>query len=275
MSTKQNLNFHRTFAPEREYLSKLLELAYKMPPMTKEEIFQQTGIPTGKSSGKVDPHIRYAISMGLLTGKIEKGNYVLERTPFGELVYGADPHLLEPITLMVCHFNICSKTEGAVLWQFLFNKAIPYFGLNIEQDSLANAAAIEFKVPKVNLTPLRVCYSTEKCFSSLGLLEISSDKTWFFNSISYKSNCRYAYAYTLLKTWEKLLPERKELTVDELTSELGWNTPFGWDERAMLNVLDSLSDMGILSLNKQLSPITIIRKSGSDSVLPRLYSFLL
>ncbi len=61
-----HLNFHETFAPEREHLGRLLRLADHMPFLTKEEVFAETGIPTGASSGKVVPHIKYAEYMGLV-----------------------------------------------------------------------------------------------------------------------------------------------------------------------------------------------------------------
>jgi len=275
MSIKFNLNFHQTFAPEREYLSKLLDLANGMSPMTKEEIFQQTGIPTGKSSGKVEPHIKYAIFMGLVTDKAENGTHILERTAFGEIVYKVDPHLLEPLTLLVCHYNICNPLSGAALWKFLFQKAIPTFGLSIKQDTLANAASIEFAVSKVNLTPLKVCYTTEKCLGSIGLLEVLPDKVWKFKSIPYKSDFRYVYVYTLLKTWEELLNDRMELTIDELITYLNWNQPFIWDERTVINILDALSEIGVLTLNKQLTPITIIRRATSDEALANLYRYII
>jgi len=272
---RADLNFHQTFAPEREYLGRLLELACGMRPMTKEEIFQETGIPTGMTSGKVEPHIQYAVFMGLVTDRVQNGAHVLERTDLGRIVYEADPHLLEPLTLLVCHHNISSPRKGAALWQFVFQKLIPTLGLAIDQNTLASAASVEFGTPKVNLTPLKTCYTAQKSFGNLGLLAVSGSRTWTFKPVPYRSEHRYAYAYTLLKTWEESLADRKEITLDELVGCFHWHRPFLWDERAMMNVLESLSDLGVLSLNKQLTPITIIRRSTAASALAKLYSRLI
>ena len=46
------VNFHKTFAPQDSYLSKILELASAAYSGTKEDISEVTGIPTGKTSGK-------------------------------------------------------------------------------------------------------------------------------------------------------------------------------------------------------------------------------
>ena len=61
-----DIEFHKTFQPQDTYITKILELAAQGYSGTKEEISAVTGIPTGKTSGKVIPHIRYAAFMGLI-----------------------------------------------------------------------------------------------------------------------------------------------------------------------------------------------------------------
>ena len=63
---KTNLNFHQTFKPERQYISGLLSEIECCNGLDIQEISNQTGIPTGKSSGKVEPTISYAEYMGLI-----------------------------------------------------------------------------------------------------------------------------------------------------------------------------------------------------------------
>lgn len=272
--SKANLNFHQTFAPEREYISKLLTLADGNLPLSKEAIFEKTGIPTGKSSGKVEPHIRYAVFMGLLTDQTKSGEHLLARTEFGQAVFESDPHLLEPLTMLLCHYNLSSPVSGAALWHYVFHKAIPGLGLNINNDALTSVCKNEFGPTKINFSPLRTCYIEDKCFGQLGLLG-SEKEPWTFKGSPYQSDYRYAYAYTLLTSWELLLPDRSELTLDEVQSVLGWNKPYLWNDRDTLNILDSLSDLRVLSLNRQLTPITVIRNTVQHSVLEKLYSALL
>lgn len=98
-----NLNFHQTFPPDEAMLSRLLNSEVFGEALTKEEISQQTGIPTGKSSGKVEPHISYARFMGLLEDYYSDGKHTLTLTKLGELVLEEDPGLSENVTRMLCH----------------------------------------------------------------------------------------------------------------------------------------------------------------------------
>ena len=278
MNHRVSLNFHQTFAPERECLSKLVELSGRMTvPMTKEEIFEDTGIPTGKRSGKVEPHIRYAEFMGLVVDRMKQGTHLMERTALGQAIFDADPYFLEGVTLVTCHYNISRFGHGAGLWQFVFQKLVPNLGRNIAQDVLEDAVSLEFRRPRVNLTPLRTCYTAGKSWGSLNLLEVSSGspKIWEFREVPYRKEYQYVYAYTLLSTWEQWEFDRPELTCDELLDKLHWNKPFMWDRVLMMSVLELLSEIGIISLDKQLTPITIIRRSTAAEVLASLYKYLL
>lgn len=276
MTARHNLNFHQTFAPEREHLSRLIRLAEDdMQPMTKEEIFKKVGIPTGKKSGKVEPHIAYAVHMGLVESNPIEKKYKLTRTDLGEIVYENDPHLIEPLTLLVCHYNLSSSHSGATLWQYIFQKVVAGLGREFHQETLTNAASVEFSGLQIKLSPFRSCYTTDKSFGSLNLLSVSPEKIWQFNSISYQSDFRYLYAYTLLRTWENTLPARKEITSDEIIETLRWNAPYVWNDKETLSILEGLSDLTLISLNKQLSPITIIRRTTSHHVLEKMYSSLL
>ena len=61
----------------------------------------------------------------------------------------------------------------------------------------------------------------------------------------------------------------------QLTDVLRWNRRFGFDETETMNALDELAADGIISLNKQLHPCTIIRMEESENVLGRLYDTLI
>ena len=114
------VNFHKTFAPQDSYLSKILELASEQYIGTKEDISEVTGIPTGKTSGKVVPHILYAYYMGLIYYKFERGGYTLSLTPLGKLVRENDKYLFEDITKMICHYSLCDEYTGANIWSFVY-----------------------------------------------------------------------------------------------------------------------------------------------------------
>ena len=66
---KQNrlpVTFHRTFVPEMHYVAALLQYSASSEEGTEQEISVKTGIPTGKSDGKVPAIMGYASGMGLI-----------------------------------------------------------------------------------------------------------------------------------------------------------------------------------------------------------------
>ena len=88
------LEFHKTFSAETGYVSKILQLAIEKISGTKDELSKISGIPTGKTSGKVIPHIKYAAYMGLIDYSVDgKGVYALSATKLGEEIFMQDPFL--------------------------------------------------------------------------------------------------------------------------------------------------------------------------------------
>ena len=82
MTKTCNLNFHQTFKPEAQYISSILSVADDETPYDIKDISNLTGIPSGKSSGKVEPHILYSYYMGLIDSRL---HYLLRMQHFQEL----------------------------------------------------------------------------------------------------------------------------------------------------------------------------------------------
>ena len=53
MASQSNLNFHQTFKPEKQYVGSILDVANNTDTMSVPNISSYTGIPNGKSSGKI------------------------------------------------------------------------------------------------------------------------------------------------------------------------------------------------------------------------------
>ena len=270
---KLDLNFHQTFAPEREHLARLLTLADKMPFMTKEEIFAATGIPTGASSGKVIPHIRYAEYMGLLNVERQRGRYRLSKTDIGHVIARRDPFLVEPASQLLCHYCLTSRA-GAPLWNFVFREYVPTHGHRVNREDVERSAQIRFGT-KVNLTPFASCYTRDTSFGPLGLLRISRERAvWCFVPHHYDPSFRYLYAYLLFWEWDRLAPGTREVTLRDISSSFAWGEAFLWGEKETLEVLSLLQELGALQLNRQLEPVTVIRTMSTDTALNRVFSLL-
>lgn len=265
------VNFHKTFAPQDSYLSKILELASEQYIGTKEDISEVTGIPTGKTSGKVVPHILYAYYMGLIYYKFERGGYTLSLTPLGKLVRENDKYLFEDITKMICHYSLCDEYTGANIWSFV------YYHLPIMLEETMSETAMKRKYNdyfgvNADLTPLKKTYSEDGFLAVLGLLDFTEGVK--IKSLFYNDSMMYVYAYGLLSSWERSFPAEHEITSEQLTEKINWGKRFGFDDDEILYVLERLENAGIIKLNKQLVPYTLIKTSETSAVLPHLYDLL-
>lgn len=267
-----NLSFHESFPVERKYLSELLRFSVDQEGNhSKEEISTMTGIPTGAKSGKVVPHIKYSAYMGLISCAESKGMYHIKPTYIGEKIYNEDPFFVEELTILHCHYEL---VNNAPLWSFIFTECIPNLGTRFQTDRITTLIHKKFNNHKVKLSPFRTCYTESKSLGDLNILEISND-IWEFRKHEVKRNYRYLYGYQLLKKWEDNFPLQSDISINLLTEDLDWGKPYIWSEETKMDVLDMLRDDGLITINRQLSPVSIIRNSTSDEVIGKIYSLLL
>ena len=265
-----SVNFHKTFSPQDSYLAKILELAVNGYSGTKEDISAVTGIPTGKTSGKVVPHILYAYYMGMIKYRLNKGIYSLNVTPLGRIVYDNDKYLFEDISKLICHYHICEPHYGAYIWSFIYTHLPLMLDETISDEALKKKYNEYFDL-NVDISPLKNTYS-DGFLSVLNLLDFSEGLK--INSSYYRDNMLYVYAYLLLTSWEKLFPNAQEITFDQISNELKWNKILGFDDEEMLFTLEQLENEGIVQLNKQLVPYTAVRLTDSSDSMLKLYDLL-
>lgn len=115
MQNQTNINFHQTFKPEGQYISRILDIADGMTWRSLKEISEITGIPQGISSGKVNPHISYAEYIGLIISEKKEKLISLRRTGLGEAVFMQDPGLQEILTKLLLHAMMLRQKKGAAM----------------------------------------------------------------------------------------------------------------------------------------------------------------
>lgn len=272
---KVNLNFHESFPPTLRYISEILKLSANNFEGTKEEISEETGIPTGEDTGKVVPHIKYAKFMRLIEDdKASDGKYNLQLTPLGRLVYFEDKYFMDKISKILINYLLCDEEKGAPHWSFLFN----YFNYNLGSEySLATVeeqAKLYFG-KNAKMTVVKSMYINDYGFEDLKIIRESFNKNLLFERSFIQQDAYYVYAYTLLLSWEQYFKDKVELSIDEIVDNIKWNRKFGFDNSTMLEVFDELETLGVLKINKQLSPITIIKIAASDEVMGNIYDLAL
>lgn len=272
-----NINFHASFCPDFEYIAKIIQIADQCDGLTKEEISNITGIPTGASSGKVEPHIYYAYYMNLITFEKENSRYKINLTSLGNEILNEDPYFLEDISKLACSYFLSSKYFGAPMWSKIIRVMSDKYGTTIKESLIVKDLSDEFGI-QIKLTPFRSCYNNEKSMASLNLINVTeenNDDIIKLNMNVYNDENIYVYAYTLIKELEALDFTRKEFTINEILEEISWGKGFIWDEDIAMLILEKLNDLNIINLNRQLNPVTVIKNINSEEIINDMYSLLI
>ena len=272
MAEHGNINFHLTFKPEIQYIASIISIADGITAYDIKDISNMTGIPNGKTSGKVEPHIQYSKYMGLIDYKKRDGKYIISLTPLGEVVLREDPGLQEDLSILLCHAMICREVNGADVWSECVINILPKYKNVIKKDLLIKELEVVFpgKVNSKNVAPFFSSYGD--MFSTLNMLNENSDIISLIPS-SFKKEFIYLYAFVLWKVWEEKYPHQEEISSSQLEM-LNFGKIFGWNIEQEYKVLEQLSDRELLRLNRQLMPYTILKLIPIDNLLNKLYSEL-
>ena len=278
---KKNLDFHQTFKPERNCLNALLTDLRECCGKGVQEISQITGIPTGKSSGKVTPTICYLEYMGLISEKFINKKYDFDYTLLGQTVVMEDPGLMEPLTLLLLHCMIVRKGSGAELWNYIICELMPKYHGKISKANLEKELSLYFD-KAVNLAPFNGTYTG--IFEPLNLMQITTNE-YAMTSHMCNTEYIYLYAYILYEYWDQWVNalseeerEKEKISKSEITSiqleATGFRLPFGWNEQDEYAILQEMHDKNIIALNRQMAPFSVRRISSKEELIDLLYSEL-
>lgn len=278
---KRSLDFHQTFKPERNCLNSLLIDIEDCCGKDVQEISRITGIPMGKSSGKVVPTIYYLEYMGLIKTNIENRKYEIVYTNVGKTVVDEDPGLMENLTLLLMHCMMLRKRSGAALWNYIICNLFPKYHGKISTANLTKELELHFK-KNVNLAPFNGSYNG--LFEMLNLVNMVGDE-YVMTSHMYCPEFIFLYAFILYEYWDEWVEsfcreeiDNLKISKTEITSiqleSIGFRHPFGWDEQEEYHVLEVLNDKKIITLNRQMTPFSIRRVYSKEELVERLYSEL-
>lgn len=270
---RENINFHQTFYPNFDYIGKILDISDGESNRTINEISYITGIPTGESSGKVQPHIKYCEYMHLINVKIIGATYNLGRTEFGELIYQEDPYFSEKLSRLICHLFLTSEHYGSELWFFAYRCLQEKYGDKITKQVIEHDILDNFD-KSTKMTAYNSCYSS---MQSLGVLELIDfqDDVLKFKEFNYENEYFFGVLYSIFKELKAYDDKRSEFTVDELFTKLKWNYAMNWSHERTMEFLEKAYDDGWIDLNRQLVPIIIFLKRDINDVIGLIYSELI
>lgn len=279
MTTKKNTRlactFHRTFKPERSYLSALLRYAAAGRSGTPAEISQSTGIPTGDSSGKVQPIIGYCAGMGLLCYQKTNQTFTFSLTPFGRAVLNEDPFLSEPMTQWLAHLQLCHPKKGADLWYYAFVEGMETLGMDFSRQALERFLRTVYATEGRNpIGPVISTYGDEAAFKGAGVLTENKDQI-HRTAAPRSMESRRGYAAWLAQLLADFFPDPHNIPMTEWERACGWKRATGWHPSVAADMLAEAEQLGVLTVDRHMQPWLIDLRSSPDDVWPTIYDDLL
>nr|WP_321306841.1 hypothetical protein [uncultured Sphaerochaeta sp.] len=261
-----SINFPMTFFCERQSISKILELAKNKYFGTVQEISLVTGIPSGKSSGKVKPHIDYALGMGLIDSIHEKGVYQLSLTPFGSIVYESDLMLNEPITQWLAHANLCDPVDGASLWTEIFTNWTT--NDNRSTDLISSIAGIQ----KSKVRPLIQMYERAESFGRIGVLR-KLDEGYSRTPAMISHEWNRAFGALIINSIERHFhkDDRKQISIPELVQVTQLPARFHWQSEDFNRVIQNLTSLGLMKFSNLVDPPVVQSLVPSEQIWATIY----
>ncbi|WP_165855177.1 hypothetical protein [Marinobacter sp. JSM 1782161] len=270
------LSFHMTFQPERHYLSALLRFAQVSSGASSiDAISQQTGIPTGKSSGKVRPLLQYARGMGLITTVNKAGEGVqVELTTLGQTVVAEDSHLIEETTQWALHLLLCRARGGAEAWHTVFVEVATALGQDLDDAQFEAYLDNKYGSSRDVLGPLVRTYADPAALGKAAAIQKEEGRIRF-----RKMPLQPAYFDTLgallLLVWDDVCPDQSQVALRELEAESGLMAATGWNTEEQSDFLASAESAGLLRVDRQTGAPILTRLMITNDALEVMYDRLI
>lgn len=270
-------NFHRTFKPERQYINAMLRYAASGQKGDYQAIAAATGIPTGRSSGKVPAILDYSRGMGLirLAGSKRSSVKEPELTPFGRTVLLEDPYLKTGVSQWIAHVNLCSPVTGADVWYHTFFAGAQTLGMSFSRTKLESHLSAVYGTQKGNLIgPLVGTYEDEAAFGVCGVIT-ETDGAIARDPAPIADELGIGYGAWMLQLISDHFPQRRQVPITDLDAVAGWRTIPGWDVASVLRVLELVERKGLVEVDRHMDPWLILPKTSPDVTWRRIYDDML
>ena len=278
------LNFPRDFLPDRALLARLLAFAAEGGGGTNVEIGAETGIPTGKSTGKVEPMIHYARGMGLIAATKSGGRWSLRLTRLGELVFAEDRFLDEPVTLWLLHLLLCRPAIGtdpargiADAWFALFAEGGMRLGNPFRREDYL-AFLTERHGPLGYLRPLSGLvarsYTETACLGPIDALAVVAGGGYRRQPAPDRRELYPAYSLALFLAWDHRLTDQGQVALKQLFAQSRLLDVLGWDQSVAGGWVKWMTDLGLLRLDRLTGSAVALRTADTATLIAGLYDEL-
>lgn len=258
--------------PERKLISAILDYAAMDKQGSFQEIASETGIPMGKSSGKVPAILDYALGMGLIEVFNVKGKGkkpVL--TPFGRAVHAKDKYLSENIVQWLAHMNLCRNDIGAIVWHEVFAEGRNTIGSSFSKEQLEEYLVTLFGKGKKNRTgPLISMYSQSISFYQAKVLTIYGNEI-VRNKAPIIESYAIAYSAYILSLLEIYFKNQTQVTVSDFNYKTSWFEVCLWSQADIEIIFNYIVQKGYISIDRQMHPWIIEKNAKAETVWPHIW----
>lgn len=272
--TRLPLSFHMTFQPERHYLTALLKFAQRQTTGTIDGISQATGIPTGKSTGKVKPLLQYAQGMGLLElGPTSDGLQQFALTPLSHAILKEDPHLLEENTQWALHLMLCGRRGGAEAWYAVFVEAASILGRVFTEQQFNQFLSNRYGSSRDAVGPLLRSYADPAALAKAGAIACD-DQQIVLRRVPTQPAMIDTVAALLVLIWDETAPNDSQVALTALEATSGLLAATGWGLEDQSQLLTEMGNRGLLHVDRQTGNPILTRLVSTDHVLRMMYERL-
>ncbi|MGP5713884.1 hypothetical protein ACTXPD_18040 [Vreelandella alkaliphila] len=270
------LSFHMTFQPERHYLRALLAFAQLNDcPATIETISEQTGIPTGKSSGKVRPLLQYARGMGLIESVTKPGEGVqLQLTSLGKTVMDEDSHLIEQTTQWALHLMLCRARGGAEVWHAVFVEAAAALGRDFDEADFEVYLENKYGSSRNAVGPLVRSYADPAALGKAAAIQKEGGRI-HLRKMPLQPAFFDTLGALLFLIWDDICPGESQIALPELENESGLMAATGWNIEEQSGFFASAESAGLFRVDRQTGAPILTRLMNTDDVLEVMYDRLI
>ena len=270
------LTFHMTFQPERHYLSALLTFSQSSTgPATIQAISEKTGIPTGKSTGKVRPLLQYARGMGLINSANKAGKGIqLKLTSLGKAVMDEDSHLIEQTTQWALHLMLCRARGGAEVWHAVFVEAATALGREFDESHFDAYLENRYGSSRDAVGPLVRSYSDPAALGKAAAIKKEGDRI-YLRKMPLQPAFFDTLGALLFLVWDDLRPAESQVSLQELLSDSGLMAATGWNGEEQNDFFAWAQSAGLFRVDRQTGAPILTRLMNTNDVLKVMYDRLI
>jgi len=266
------LNFHKTFIPERRLIAALLEYAALGKEGSLQEISEDTGIPMGKSTGKMPAILDYCRGMGLIV--VRPGSQKQHKKPvltsFGEAVYLHDKYLGETLTQWLVHMHLCRDDIGAKAWHEVFARGRNILGASFSTKQLEDYLVSYFGRGKNRTGPLLSAYFDDAALGRAKVLAIEGDFVTR-NKAPILASWAVPYSAYILSLLEAFFPKETQITLTDFSEKTLWFDVCLWQEVDIETAFSFVETKGFITIDRQIRPWLIEKKARAQEIWLRIF----